>query len=267
MGRAVLNRLLLAPCVYVALLQAVPVLKADDAFDRDAALSVSQAAIGEAIGAYTLRDTDGQPFQMQSLSGRPYVLSMIYTSCHHVCPLITRRIASNVEIAREALGDEAFAVVTVGFDWRVDTPERMRLYRRNMGAANAAWHFLSGDDGSIRSLTEDTGFQFTASSGGFEHLSQTTIVDANGRIYRQIYGDDFKTQAFVEPLKELVLGNHQASGFVQSWIDTVKLFCTVYDPNSGRYAFDYSIFVALLTGILCLGAVLIFIVREWRIAR
>jgi hypothetical protein len=41
----------------------------------------------------------------------------------------------------------------------------------------------------------------------------------------------------------------------------------VYDPNSDRYRFDYSIFTAIVVGILCLGLIATFIVREWRRAR
>jgi hypothetical protein len=51
---------------------------------------------------------------------------------------------------------------------------------------------------------------------------------------------------------------------VAHWVDTFKLFCTVFDPNSGRYRFDYSIAMTALTGILSLGAIGWFIVHEWR---
>ena len=44
----------------------------------------------------------------------------------------------------------------------------------------------------------------------------------------------------------------------------MKLLCTVYDPAVGRYRFDYSIFVAAGVGLLCLGAVGVFLVRAWR---
>ena len=83
-----------------------------------------------------LRDTSGQPFRLASLKGKPVVLSLIYTSCHHVCPMITRNVKETVEIGREALGNDAFSVVTVGFDWQVDTPDRMRMYASGHGIAN-----------------------------------------------------------------------------------------------------------------------------------
>ncbi|MGI9262434.1 MAG: SCO family protein, partial [Woeseiaceae bacterium] len=97
-------------------------------YDRDDALKLSQAAVGDVVSNHVLRDVDGQPFELESLRGKPLVISMIYTSCHHVCPTITKNLAAAVDIGREALGNDSFAVVTVGFDWAVDTPDRMRLY-------------------------------------------------------------------------------------------------------------------------------------------
>ena len=168
---------------------------------------------------------------------------------------------------REALGDESFTVVTVGFDWRVDTPDRMRMYASGHGIDADEWYFLSGDAASIDALSANVGFQFFASPKGFDHLSQTTIIDADGTIYRQVYGQDFDAPAIVEPLKELVFDTPSDAGLIEHWVDTFKLFCTVYDPNSGRYRFDYSIFMTILVGMLCLGAIAIFVVREWRHAK
>ena len=237
-------------------------------YDKDSALAVSQAAIGTRLDNYRLRDTNGQAFELEQLTGRPLVVSMIYTSCHHVCPMITRNLASNIDVAREALGADAFSAVTIGFDWKNDSPERMRQFavQQDVGEARN-WHFLASDASTIDALSDNLGFLFYPSAKGFDHLVQTTIIDRNGVIYRQLYGVDLDTQALVEPLKELVFDTPRSAGLIEHWISTFKLFCTVYDPNSDRYRFDYSIFMTIAVGVLCLGAIATFIVREWRSAR
>lgn len=258
-----MTRALLAACF---LLLALP--GAAREYDRDSVLDVSQAAIGTTLGDYQLRDALGQPFRLGDLRGRPLVVSMIYTSCHHVCPMITRNLARNVGIAREALGDDAFSVVTIGFDWRVDTPDRMRQFASQQGVSGSDdWHFLATDASTVDALSDNLGFLFYPSAKGFDHLAQTTIVDENGVIYRQIYGVDIDTQALVEPLKQLVFNAPRSSGLIEHWVSTFKLFCTVYDPNNDRYRFDYSIFTTIVVGLLSLGAIATFIVREWRAAR
>ena len=69
------------------------------------------------------------------------------------------------------------------------------------------------------------------------------------------------------PLKDLVFDTPRSAGVVEHWVDSFLLFCTVYDPNSGRYRFDYSIFMMILVGVICLGAIATFIAREWKTAR
>jgi protein SCO1/2 len=250
----------------LAMLAALPATGAE--YDRATALDISQGAIGRQLNDYVLRDTQGQPFALSQLRGKPLVVSMIYTSCHHICPTITSNLRDTIDVAQEALGDDAFNVVTVGFDWQVDTPERMREFESRLGANHVPnWHFLATEAGIVDELSENLGFLFYPSAKGFDHLAQATIIDADGRIYRQVYGVDVETTAIVEPLKELVFNTPRSAGFIDHWVSTFKLFCTVYDPNSDRYRFDYSIFTAIVVGILSLTLVAVFIVREWRRAR
>jgi len=260
-------RILVVVCV-VAGVSAGHAATGTPTYDRREALEISQGAIGETLRDFTLRDTDGQLFDMASLRGKPLVVSMIYTSCHHICPTITRNLGDTVDVAQDALGEDAFSVVTIGFDWRVDTPDRMREFATRLGVNDVPnWHFLATDAQVVDALSQNLGFLFFPSAKGFDHLAQATVIDADGRIYRQIYGVDVETTALVEPLKELVFNTPRSAGFVEHWLSTFRLFCTVYDPNSDRYRFDYSIFTAIVTGVLSLGLVLIFIVREWRRAR
>lgn len=233
--------------------------------DEPTALKLSQAAIGRTLDAtYRFTASDGKTVTLGDLRGKPLVVSLIYTSCYHVCPTITQTVERTVRVARDALGQDSFRVVTIGFDTPVDTPERMRSYARERGIDTAGWYFLSTDAATIKALTRDLGFTYFVSPRGFDHLAQTTIVDADGKVYRPVYGESFAVPSLVEPLKDLVFGRRASTKNWDGWINGVKLFCTVYDPTSGRYKFDYSVFVAILTGLVSLGLVALFVVRAWR---
>ena len=258
-----MNRAWLTVCLVLVALQG-----ATAEYDHDSALAVSQAAIGNPVSEHRLRSIDGQVFELSELKGKPLVVSMIYSSCHHICPTITRSLGDALAIAREALGEHEFSVVSVGFDWKVDTPDRMRQFAERQGVDDVPnWHFLASDPATIEALATELGFIFYPSAKGFDHLMQTTILDRDGVVYRQVYGSPLETQAVVEPLKELVFNTPQDAGIVTRWMNTLKLFCTVYDPNTDRYRFDYSIFLGIAIGVLCLGGVGMFIIREWRTAR
>ena len=48
------------------------------AYDEKAALSVSQAVIGQKINNYQLTDTQGQIVNIHDLLGKPLIVSLIY---------------------------------------------------------------------------------------------------------------------------------------------------------------------------------------------
>lgn len=233
-------------------------------FDRDTALSRSQAAVGRSVGDHAFRNQRGEPVRIGELLDRPLVISLVYTSCQHTCSMLTRHLADVVGVAREALGDDSFRVATIGFDAAVDTPARMRLFARERGVDAPGWSFLSTDAETVEALAQALGFVFQPAPQGFDHLAQTTVVDAEGKVYRQVYGADFDPPALVEPLKELVFGRRASAATVDGWVNGVRLLCTIYDPASGRYRFDYSLFVGLAVGVLSLGSVAAFIIRAWR---
>ncbi|MCC6948396.1 MAG: SCO family protein [Bradyrhizobiaceae bacterium] len=226
-------------------------------------LEVSQKALGNLVGDYRFVETKGATVSLDSLQGKPVVFSLIYTSCSHVCPMITQRLRRAVEEAQRVIGSDRFTVVTVGFDVRNDTPMRMAAFARAQGVDFPNWLFLSGDDASVSKLAEDLGFSYTAMAGGFLHAAQTTIVDRDGRVYRHVYGDDFPIQMFMEPLKEAVYGTVGTFLSVDGLFDRIRFICTVYDPNQGRYRISYAIAMTLLTGVISLSVTALVISRAW----
>jgi protein SCO1/2 len=234
-------------------------------FNSEQALAYSQAALNRPLADLQLQDTAGNPVSLSRYRGKPLVISLIYTSCYHTCPALTRSLAQVTRVARDALGADSFTVITVGFDAPVDTPKRMAEFAAKQGITLPHWDFLSGNVTQIQALTENLGFIFFPSPKGFDHLAQLSLVDAGGRIYGQIYGDTFKPPQLVEPLKALIYGGGDRLPLnVSDWINNLKLFCTVYDARSGRYLFDYSLLASLLAGLASLGLVAAFIVHLWR---
>jgi protein SCO1/2 len=138
---------------------------------------------------------------------------------------------------------------------------RMAAFARAQGVDLPNWRFLSADDATASALAKELGFSYTAYSGGFVHTTQTSILDRDGRVYRQVYGDDFPIQVFMEPLKEAVYGTVGTFLNVEGLLDRVRFLCTVYDPTQGRYRISYA--MSLLAGIISLGTTALIISRAW----
>jgi protein SCO1/2 len=231
-------------------------------------LKTSQAAIGNVISDHPLTDQTSRALSMNDLRGKPLVLSLIYTSCYQICPMTIRHLANMVDKARDALGEDSFNVAVLGFDAYNDSPQAMIQFARKQGIDNRGWQLLSISPDAIKALSEELGFEFFSSPNGFDHITQATVIDAEGRIYRQVYGEVFETPLLVEPLKELVLGQPKPNQTMLSeLIDKVRFFCTTYDPARDAYHFDYSLFIGMAIGasIILIGIVLL--VREVRQGR
>jgi len=232
-------------------------------YTPEQALDYSQAALGRYVGNYTLTDSTGAAVRMADFHGKPVVVSFIYTSCADSCPVITQTLAEAAEVARNALGNDSFSVISIGFDSSSDSPDRMRYFAKQQDINLDGWKFLSGDLPTVLALANDLGFIFYRSPKGFDHLSQVSVISGDGTVYRQIYGQTFETPLLVEPLKELVFGTEAPFASLGDLLNKVRLFCTIYDPAADRYRFDYSIFIKLIVGTLIVGGMGVFVTREW----
>lgn len=233
-------------------------------FEREQALTISQAAIGRTIRDQILLDTDGKSRSLSDYAGKPLVISLIFTSCFHICPATTQHLAKVVRQARSVLGSDSFSVVTLGFDTPNDTPDAMRTFARQQHVDIENWDFLATDADTIEALSADLGFLYYPTPNGFDHLIQSSIIDKDGVVFRQVYGIEFEVPHLIEPLKVLVFGISESDSLLTQLTSRIRLFCTVYDPASDSYKFDYSVFAGLAIGLLMGGYFVFLLIREWR---
>ena len=230
--------------------------------DPRRAVERSEQAIGRRLGDYQLIDSTSARLALRDYRGKPLVISLVYTACSSVCPPTTQNLIRAVREASRIFGTDAFNVLTVGFDARNDTPARLSQFSAAQGIRFRNWRLASADPATIEALLRDLGFSYAAVAGGFQHVTQTTILDGEGRIIRHVYGDEFPLQMLIEPLKDIVFGSSVPST-VAGFLDRVKFICTVYDPGAGRYRIDYGL---VFGGTLAALSLLVFgglIFREW----
>ena len=267
--RPMLRTLLICCGLALPVLVQAQTAPAADQYDKQVALATSQAAIGQTLTDHQLLTSDGRTVRLSDYRGKPLLLSMIFTSCYHICPATTQHIKQSVEAAREVLDEDSFRVVTIGFDTARDTPDAMRAFAREQGARKiAGWEFLSASQDTIEQLAAELGFIYFPSPRGFDHLTQLTLLDRDSMVYSQVYGMNFDLPWLTEPLKELVYNRPPAERhMLAGLVDRVRLFCTVYDPATGRYTFDYSLFIQIAIGLMVVLGVGFYLFRESRRAR
>jgi protein SCO1/2 len=236
--------------------------------EAKSAYAVSQQAVGRTIGDHTLLDREGRPVRLASYRGKPLLVSFIYTGCFEVCPTTTRSLNDTVHALQGRFGTNQFNVVSVGFNQPADSPQAMKAFAAQHRISQPNWDFLSPPPAVVGPLTRDFGFVYQATPAGFDHVLQVSLVDAEGRIVRQVYGDRPAADALGEPMKQLLVGAPLPEATaLETLIDQIRLLCTVYDPKTGTYRVDYSLAIEAAGGLTFIIAVALYMFNEWRSRR
>lgn len=215
----------------------------------------------------TFRNEAGQSVRLGELfRGKPVVLSLVYYECPSLCTMTLNGMGKSFKALDKTIGDD-FDVITVSFDPR-ETPDlaaaKKATYVKAYGrpAAQQGWHFLTGDEASIKELCQATGFRYVwdENSQQYAHASAIMVLTPDGVLSRYFYGLEYST-------RELRLGLYEASdGKVGSLADAVLLLCFHYDPLTGKYGWAVMglLRIAAVATIVALGTFMLVNFRRDR---
>lgn len=182
------------------------------------------------------RDESGRPVRLSDYFGRkPLVLILAYYRCPMLCSQVLAGATHAFRQLPFRIGQQ-FNVLTVSFDPR-ETPElaaaSKQTYIASYGQPQAAgdWHFLTGREPEITALTQAVGFHYAwdAQTQQYAHATGIVVLTPSGKVAQYFYGIDY-------PVQDLRLALVQSSQErIGSLADEVLLYCSHYDPNSGRY--------------------------------
>jgi protein SCO1/2 len=129
----------------------------------------------------TLTDQDGRRIELSSLRGSPVLISMFYSSCDAVCPMIFETLHQTLK-ALPAAEKNAVKVLMVSFDPARDTVPVLKKTAQAHGA-DPRWTLARCDDATVRKLAATLGIQYRQlASGEFNHSSTIELLDRQGRI-------------------------------------------------------------------------------------
>ena len=185
------------------------------------------------------KDESGKDVKLGDYFGKkPVVLSLVYYQCPMLCNQVMNGMVTAFKVMAFQPGQD-FEVVTVSFDPR-ETPALAAAkkntyvnYLPEARRANAAsgWHFLTGDEASIKRLTDAVGFRyhFDEATNQFAHASAIYVTTPQGKLARYFYGIEY-------PPRDLRLGLIEAAdNKIGTPVDQLLLYCFHYDPATGKY--------------------------------
>lgn len=211
----------------------------------------------------TFLDESGAPRKLSEFfAHKPVLLSFVYFECPMLCTEVLNEEVRLLKALSLQPGRD-FEIVTVSIEPK-DTPELAAKKKRNylveLGRPEVEpyWHFLVGDQESIRSLTSAAGFRYVYDSEQeqYAHAGGVIVVGPGGVLSKYFYGIEYSP-------RDVRLGLVDASqGQVGSLVDQVLMLCFHYDPATGRYTLAVMTLVRIL-GVLTVLAIGSFVVRHW----
>jgi protein SCO1 len=124
----------------------------------------------------------GGPVEWRSLRGMPPVVTMFYSTCRAVCPMIVESARAVQRSLPE--GDRAhMGFVLVTMDPARDTPETLARVQRERHLDAPNWILLQPAAADVRPLAAILGVRYRAlADGEFNHTTTLVLLDAEGRV-------------------------------------------------------------------------------------
>jgi protein SCO1/2 len=156
------------------------------------ALTLSQVALPAAPAALPadsvyqlplrLTDQAGRSYDWSTRRGKPQLVSMFYTSCQYICPLIVES-GKAMEKHLTPAQQRNLGILLLSMDPEHDTPKALQAVVDKRRLDTARWTLASPPPGQVRALAGVLGIRYRQlADGEFNHTSALVLLDANGRI-------------------------------------------------------------------------------------
>ncbi|MEO6925235.1 MAG: SCO family protein [Rhodanobacter sp.] len=151
-----------------------------------------------------LTTQDGQQQMLSARRGRPQLVTMFYTSCQMVCPLII----DSLRLTRNALDPTVrprVDILAVSFDPAKDDVATLHAYAQKRRLDPRVWTLARAEPAQVRQLSGVLGLQYRQlPDGEFNHSSELILLDADGRIAARTTMIGKLDPAFVTAVNETV---------------------------------------------------------------
>jgi protein SCO1/2 len=129
-----------------------------------------------------LTDQHGKSWDWGRKRGQPQLVSMFYSSCQYICPLIVES-GKAVERALAPAQRARLGVMMISMDPARDTPAALAKVVKQRHIDDKRWSLASPGADAVRSVAGVLDVRYRQlSDGEFNHTSALILLDADGRI-------------------------------------------------------------------------------------
>jgi protein SCO1 len=132
---------------------------------------------------------DGQTMRLAELRGKTRVLSMFFSQCDNICPMLTGQLKLlDRELPADLRNRIGFVLITI--DPEGDDAETLAEHRKRMAFPAENWILLQGRGDDTRELANLLGVTYKPkkNDGQIDHNGLIVVLDAEGRIVEKTSG-------------------------------------------------------------------------------
>lgn len=129
-----------------------------------------------------LTDQSGKTRDWRARRGQPQLVSMFYTSCQYICPLIVDS-GKAVERSLTPAQRGRLGILLISMDPAHDTPQALQYIVDKRQLDTQRWTLASPPVGDVRAVAGVLGIRYRQlADGSFNHSSALVLLDAEGRV-------------------------------------------------------------------------------------
>lgn len=213
-------------------------------------------------------NSKGQTVTLKDALGnddKPVILDLAYYNCPMLCPMIMHGLLKSVHGLDWKAGKD-YKIISVSFNPLNTTHQADSLqitFQDSLGVnvPKDSWRFYTAKKSQIKRLTGAIGFNYRyyPEKKQYIHTAVLTFLSSKGKISRYLYGITFPELQLENALSDA------ADGHIGDTIDKLVLYCSQYDPVTGKYTANvlHIVNIGAILTMLFLGVGLtVFWIRE-----
>ena len=149
----------------------------------------------------SVEDQFGEIKGLDQHRGKPVLVTMFYTSCPHVCPMLI----STIKLTESKLTAEERAdlrVLTISIDPERDTPEKLRETMERHNVDSSRWSLVRPQPADLRTIAGVFGVRYKQlADGEFNHTTRIILLDRDGLLVASTEQLGRVDEAFLEAIE------------------------------------------------------------------
>jgi protein SCO1/2 len=129
-----------------------------------------------------LTAANGATFELSSLRGKPLIVTMFYSRCTSVCPMLTHELQQLMS-RLSTLERVRVQILMVSFDSAGDSPATLTAFKSKHQIAGDNWLIAKASARDVRSLAAVLGIQYRElPDHSFNHSAVVSVTDRGGTV-------------------------------------------------------------------------------------